>query len=265
MGLTDFHSHLVPAVDDGAASLEETRASLAAFREQGVTAVVTTPHLRGSATERPDELARLLGAMDAAWEEVTALGAAEFPEIRLERGCEVMLDTPSPDLSDPRVRIAGTPFVLVEFPFMMVPPNVGTALFELKMAGWTPVVAHPERYDNLDREELAGPDEWRRMGAHLQVNGASLIGKYGADAQRSAWALLRRGWVDYLSSDYHARGRLHVASASGALAAAGGAEQARLLLEVNPARLLEGLAPLPVPPLARKQAAPFWSRVFGRG
>lgn len=262
--MIDFHSHLVPGVDDGAATLEETRASLAAFRDQGVTTVVTTPHLRGSETQDPGRISALLAALDGAWEGVAELAAAEFPELRLARGCEVMLDTPDPDLSDPRVRLAGTRFVLVEFPFMTVPPNVGTPLFELKMAGWTPVIAHPERYDNLD-PELRGPEEWRRMGAHLQVNGGSLLGKYGAAAERTAWALLRRGYVDYLGSDYHARGTLHVAAACAALTAAGGEEQAELLLRVNPGRLLEGEAPLPVPPLRAGGSAPFWKRLFGAG
>lgn len=260
--MIDFHNHLLPGVDDGAATLEETRASLAAFREQGVTTVVTTPHLRGSATDRPEEISRLLAGIDAAWDGVASLAAAEFPELRLARGCEVMLDTPAPDLSDPRIRLAGTRFVLVEFPFMAVPPNVGATLFELKMAGWTPVVAHPERYENLDAD-LRAPQEWRRMGAHLQVNGGSLLGKYGSTAERTAWALLRRGYVDYLGSDYHARGTLHVAAAFAALAAAGGEEQAELLFRVNPGRLLDGEAPLPVPPLRAGGAAPFWKRIFG--
>jgi protein-tyrosine phosphatase len=262
--MIDFHSHLVPGVDDGAATLDDTRAALAAFRDQGVTTVVTTPHLRGSETEHPERLSGLLATFDAAWDGVAKLAAAEFPELRLARGCEVMLDTPAPDLSDPRVRLAGTRFVLVEFPFMGVPPNIGTTLFEIKMGGWTPVVAHPERYDNLDAD-LRAPEEWRRMGAHLQVNDGSLLGKYGAAAERTAWALLRRGWVDYLGSDYHARGTLHVAAAFSALARAGGEEQAELLFRVNPERLLEGEAPLPVPPLPDRTPPPFWKRVFGGG
>lgn len=262
--MIDFHSHLVPGVDDGAATLEETRASLAAFRDQGVTAVVTTPHLRGSDTQRPERLSALLATLDAAWDGVAALAAAEFPALRLARGCEVMLDTLAPDLSDPRVRLAGTRFVLVEFPYMAVPPNARTPLFEIKMGGWSPVIAHPERYENIG-PALEGPEEWRRAGAHLQVNGGSLLGKYGAAAERAAWALLRRGWVDYVGSDYHARGRLHVAAAFSALVRAGGEEQADLLFRANPERLLAGKAPLPVPPLRGGGAAPFWKRIFGGG
>jgi protein-tyrosine phosphatase len=216
-------------------------------------------------TERADELAQALGRVDAAWAGVRELAAAEFPDLRLERGFEVMLDTPRPDFSDARVRLAGTRFVLVEFPFMAVPPNVQQAVFDLKMAGWAPVVAHPERYTGLDAA-LAGPEEWRRVGAYLQVNAGSLLGKYGPEAERAAWGLLRRGWADYVCSDYHARGTVHLAAARARLEAAGGAEQAALLFEANAARLLAGEPPLPVHPLeAGGGRAPLWKRILGRG
>lgn len=267
--MIDFHNHLLPGVDDGAATLDETRAALAAFREQGVRAVVVTPHLRGSLTAEPARLEETLARMDAAWEEASAMAAAEFPEVRLERGFEVMLDTPRPDLSDPRLRLAGTRFVLVEFPFMSVPPNAAATLFELRMAGWHPILAHPERYTGID-EALSGPGEWRRVGAHLQVNGASLIGKYGDEARRTAWRLLRRGWADYVCSDYHARGRLHAATARAEIERAAGAEAASLLTEGNAARMLAGESPLPPPAFGAQgrggeEKPSLWKRLFGGG
>jgi protein-tyrosine phosphatase len=258
--MIDFHSHLVPAVDDGAASLDETRAALETFRAQGVHTVLTTPHLRGSVTVKPEDLAAFLAKVDAAWEEMRALAAAEFPEMRVERGFEVMLDTPAPDLSDPRVRLAGTRFVLVEFPFMSIPPNAGPALFELKMAGWKPVIAHPERYGNLD-PSLREAAEWRRVGGLLQLNGGSLLGRYGKQEQALAWDLLKRGMASYLCSDYHARGRCSAQEARSAVERAMGEERARLLTETNPQRLLEGKSPLDVPPLEERRS--FWGRLFG--
>ncbi|HEX2205244.1 MAG TPA: CpsB/CapC family capsule biosynthesis tyrosine phosphatase [Longimicrobium sp.] len=258
--MIDFHSHLIPGVDDGAQTLAETRAGLAAFAAQGVRTVVTTPHLQASQLARPAEVEAFFALLDPAWEAMRALGAAEFPEMRLARGLEVMLDTPAPDLSDPRVRLAGTPFVLVEFPFMAVPPNATQAVFELKMRGWTPIIAHPERYANLAHPDATAG--WKRAGAHLQVNAGSLVGKYGPDPRRLAWGLLRRGLADYLSSDYHARGSIHLARARAALEEMGAGEQARLLLEENGARMLAGEAPLPVPPLAERRT--FWQKLFGR-
>jgi protein-tyrosine phosphatase len=260
--LIDFHSHLVPGADDGAADRDEARAALAALATQGVHTAIVTPHLRGSVTERPDALRARMDEMDALWEELRALAAAEFPALRLERGAEVMLDSAAPLFADPRTRLAATPFVLVEFPRMMVPAHAEQILAHVLGSGWTPVVAHPERYGNL-HAELRDAEAWRRMGAHLQVNAGSLLGRYGADAQGRAWRLVRLGWADYLSSDYHARGRLALAGARDALASRGGHEQAALLLETNAARLLAGEPPLPVPPLA--PPAPLWKRLLGIG
>ncbi len=70
ISVLDFHSHLMPAVDDGACNLDESREGLEAFRTHGVTTVITTPHLRGSMTTNPAELALFLGVLDEAWEQL---------------------------------------------------------------------------------------------------------------------------------------------------------------------------------------------------
>jgi protein-tyrosine phosphatase len=259
--MIDFHNHLIPGVDDGAASLEESRAALEAYRAQGVTAVVATPHLKASLADAPAALDEYLAQVDAAWARLAEMAAAEFAGMRLERGFEVMLDTPAPRLGDPRLRLAGTAFVLVEFPFMTVPPNADKTLFELKVSGWTPVIAHPERYANADAEGRQAA-EWERVGALLQVNAGSVLGKYGPEARDRAWSLLAQGLADYVSSDYHARGNLHLAPCRDVLAQASGEAQARRLLEENPARLLAGEQPLPVEPLRRRRSS-LWSRLFG--
>lgn len=259
--MIDFHNHLVPGVDDGAASLDESRAALEAYRAQGVEAVVATPHLKASLVDTPEAFDAYLASVDTAWTELRAMAAAEFPGMRLERGFEVMLDTPAPRLGDPRLRLAGTSFVLVEFPFMSVPPNAENTLFELKVSGWTPVIAHPERYANADAEGRAA-EGWKRVGALLQVNAGSVLGKYGPEARERAWSLLGRGLADFVASDYHARGTLHLGPCREVLARAGGDAQVRLLMDDNPARLLAGEAPLPVPALTRRRRS-FWSRLFG--
>jgi protein-tyrosine phosphatase len=260
-GVIDLHSHLVPGFDDGAATLDESRAALSAFREAGFTAVVTTPHFRASELVEAGAASQL-ALLDEGWAALKAMAAVEFSEIRLERGLEVNLDLPVPDLSDPRVRMAGTTCVLVEFPFFTVPPNAANALFELRMKGFRPILAHPERYANLNRE-YADVLEFRRVGACMQVNAGSLLGKYGADERRRAWEMLARGLVDYVASDFHARGNLHSRAAFQAVEAAGGTEQAQLLFDVNPGRILADEALIPVRPLA--PARPFWARWLGRG
>lgn len=257
--MIDFHNHVIPGVDDGAADPDEAAAALCAFAAQGVTALVATPHVNGSQTLDAVALASRLAELDAGWD--VLLGAAEEGVPSLHRGAEVMLDTPEPDLSEPRLRLAGTRFVLLEFPFMTVPPNAARTLFELRMKGWQPVLAHPERYSNASLD-VADALEWARVGAHLQVNAGSLLGRYGERAHTLAWRLLHRGAVAYVASDHHARGTPHLQACRAALERRGAGAQAELLLGVNPARLLAGEEPLPVAPLERERRS-FWQRLFG--
>lgn len=258
--MIDFHNHLIPGVDDGAADADQAAGGLRAFHAQGVRTVVATPHVSGAVTVHPAGRAERLAELDAGWAALER-AAAELPGMRVLRGAEVMIDTPSPDFSDPRVRLAGTDFVLVEFPFMNVPPNAEQALFAVRMAGWTPVLAHPERYGNAEAS-FTDAEGWRRVGALLQVNAGSLLGRYGARAQTQAWGLLERGMADYVCSDYHTRGTLLLAECRAKLESRGAGEQAVLLMDTNPERLLAGQAPLAVPPLAGQ---PLWKRLLGLG
>ena len=143
---------------------------------------------------------------------------------------------------------------------MMVPPNSQDVLARIRAGGWTPVLAHPERYAGVN-PMLGIARACREAGAVLQLNAGSLLARYGEDARRGAAALLERGWVHCVASDYHARGRVRLAELTALLAEHGGAEQARLLTEVNPAQILEGEPPIPVAPVRLRRAG-FWARVM---
>lgn len=249
--MTDFHSHLIPGVDDGAADLDQARAALRAFQAQEVRSIVATPHFDASLTHHRARFAARIARIDEGWEALRALAAAEFPGLRLERGVELMLDTPTPELDDARLRLAGTSFVLVEFGALAVPPNAADAFDRLTSRGLTPVVAHPERYAAA-QVGWSTLEAWRERGCRFQVNTGSLLGHYGSPARRMAVHLLQRGAADYLSSDYHARGIPSVRPCRELLLQSGGREQVRLLLAENPRRLLEDLPPLPVPPLSTR-------------
>ncbi len=258
--MLDFHSHLMPGVDDGAANLSESRAGLAVMAEQGVRTIITTPHIRASQTHRSEELYKYLKHLDSAFVQLRELAESEFPELRVERGVEMMLDVPSPMLIDERMHLAGTPFVLVEFPFMSIPPNSTIPLREIRSTGVTPIVAHPERYANMNGN-LELIESWKDTGACIQINSGSLIGQYGATAKRLVWEILEQGWADYLSSDYHSRGRCSIKAAADALILRGGAVQLRELTVTNPERMILGEPPLPVTPLDEVQLK-FWRKVF---
>ncbi len=258
--MLDFHNHLMPAVDDGAGDISESRIGLATLKDQGVSEIITTPHLRGSLTLRPRDLAGFLAIIDEAWESLSTLAATEFPDLRIERGVELMLDVPHPDLDDARLRLAGTSYVLVEFPAFTVPPHSTLAIRDLRQSGWTPIIAHPERYTNMP-ENYDLVSDWRDAGAYIQVNSGSMLGYYGPAARRLAWTLIEAGYVDYLSSDYHSRGKCAVAACAQLMKNRGGVALHRALTATNPRRMLRDEAPLP-PMSFELGADPFWKRLL---
>ena len=259
-GVTDIHSHLVPGVDDGSRTLDDSRAGLEIMAMAGIERIVTTPHLDGSLTREPSELASRLEEVDRAWDSLRALAETEFPSLELHRGHEIMLDIPDPDLSDPRLRLAHTHFVLVEWQGLRVPPSTLPVLKKLMASGVRPIIAHPERYRGLDRD-MHVPGDWREVGALLQVNYGSLLGRYGDLPRKRALALLERGWVDLLASDFHGRPHLSpfLAEARELMEGWGGGGQLGLLAGLNPSRVLNGEDPLPVPPLVVRPGV--WERL----
>ncbi len=261
-GLADLHSHLVPDVDDGARTLDDALEGIGRMVAAGVGSIVTTPHFDASLGRDPRRFAERMECVDDAFADLEAGVAEAFPDLRLTRGHEVMLDDPFPDLSDPRLRLAGTRFVLVEWPRLRIPPATPEVVARIKEGGWTPLIAHPERYvPLLQNFQVVGA--WRRAGACLQMNHGSLLGRYGDEARVAALRLLEGGWVDVLSSDFHGRSHIpiFIAEARDWFEEQGALEAFDLLTRTNPARILADELPDPVPSFTIERG--FWSRLAG--
>lgn len=263
--IVDMHSHLVPGVDDGAATPDDVVAGVERMAECGVEEIVTTPHLSGSLTLAPEEFDLRMQEIDEAFAAAHAAVAGRFPEIAFSRANEVALDHPDIDLTDPRLRIGDGPWVLVEWAGFRAPPGSGRVLRRLREQGIEPVLAHPERYRPLEGS-VAPMAEWKEAGAVFQVNHGSLAGGYGGQVQARALELLARGWVDLLSTDFHGHAwqPLHIEASRELFERAG--EEAdtaariwTLLTSTNPGRIVGGEAPLEVPPLPRTSS--LWTRV----
>jgi protein-tyrosine phosphatase len=247
--MIDLHSHLVPGVDDGAATVEESRAAIAAMMAQGVESVVTTPHIDGELTLSPGRLAARLDEIDTGFELLRKLAQDEFPEFVIRRGAEIRLDTPRPDFSDPRLRLAGTSFVLVEFAGMMIPPRSAEVLKGITKTGYRPLLAHPERYSIQNFEHVVA---WKEAGALLQVNAGSALGWYGDRVRTLARRILAEGLAEFVASDFHARGEPALTHFAELLQSVGAERQLAKLTSGNPARLVQGEEPLPVEPIPLK-------------
>lgn len=256
----DVHNHLVPDVDDGARTIDDTLQAVERMTLVGIRKIITTPHLDGSLSLEPEVLEERLQEVTEAFEAAAAAVAETFPEVDLRRGHEVMLDIPDVDFADPRMRLGGTRFALVEWPRLHLPPGTAKVLRRIRDGGHVPVVAHPERYVGMDLE-VAG--SWRDAGALLQVNYGSIDGRYGGDARRLAFALLRRGWADYLASDFHAQPdrKIYKHEAQDHLVGMGAEEAFVTMGLTNPARIFRDEMPIPVQPLPMERG--LWAKVRG--
>jgi protein-tyrosine phosphatase len=255
--MIDFHNHLIPSVDDGSESLEQSRLALESMAQQGISRVITTPHFSASTVNSPKEFNARMAAIDAGWAALLSIAGKYFPMLELHRGIELALDEPVHSLSDERTRLAGTKFVLIEFPYFTVPPNSSAALGRLSQLGVTPIIAHPERYKGIE-DDVSVLGTWKEKGAYLQLNAGSLVGAYGSRVESNGWKVLEAGYADYLSSDYHARGTCLTASAVTRLEERRADAQMRMLTRVNGERLLHGMDPAPVGPLSKKTG--WWQR-----
>jgi protein-tyrosine phosphatase len=233
----DLHSHLLPGVDDGSRTVEQSLKVLHEMAGLGITDVCLTPHLRAQqAADGPPP------RHDDAFEALRAR-APELP--RLHRGAEVMLDRPLA-LESRKIRentLGGTRYVLVEFPRLVALEAVTNALTRVREAGLVPVLAHPERYTCCSVEAAT---HWRGLGAVMQVD-ATTLHSTQARGQR-ARQLVSRGLGDIQAGDNHGDDRT-IAGGAEFLRDQDGTEQAELLTVRNPAAILRDEPLVAVPPL----------------
>ncbi len=240
--MIDLHSHLLPAVDDGSRSVEQSVGVLREMARRGVTDICLTPHIRASKADvsPPAEHDRAFEALIAS--------APAVP--RLHRGAEIMLDQPMTGHPDRlrRLTLGGTRYILVEFPSLVAYDTVTRALRSVVELGLTPVLAHPERYSCCSPAAVAA---WRQLGAKIQVDATTLTAPRSRGIR--ARELVTRGLADILAGDNHGDQRT-VATGYDALIAQQGTEQAELLTTRNPGAILQDAPLTAVPPIEFKQS-----------
>ncbi len=233
--MIDIHTHLLPGVDDGSRSMEQSLEVLKRFASVGVTCVVCTPHLAASEAARmPTDRYRSVHR---------ELCEAAPAGMTIQRGWEIMLDFPGIDLSATHLRLGASNALLVEFPHGPLPPGTDAELARLRESGVLPVIAHPERYGGASLDLVR---RWRTVGAVIQTDTAYLLG----DGDRSTLArgMLAEGLIDILASDNHGDAR-SLWAAEVWLREIGAVDAMTLLTQVNPAALLSDKRLVPVPPV----------------
>jgi len=194
---TDMHSHLIPGIDDGAKTVEESLELIRVMQSLGYSKLITTPHIMSDYFRNtPEIIAEGLELVRAALKKenipVEISAAAEY---YIDDGFIRKLEV------EPLLTI-GDNYVLTEVSYINPPDNVEQVFFRLMVLGYKPILAHPERYPFWYRNL----DQYRRfyeMGVTLQLNMNSLAGYYGPDAKAIGEKLIDMDIITALGSDMH--------------------------------------------------------------
>jgi protein-tyrosine phosphatase len=248
--MVDIHCHILPGLDDGPDSIEESLAMAESAISDGITHVVATPH---SSNEYSFEYAQVRRLREYLQNE---LG----DRLKLATGCDFHLNPENLEFlkSDAsRFCINQHDYLLVEFNEISIPPSMDETLHNLQLKGLRPIVTHPERNAILRRqpERLA---KWVRLGSFVQVTAGSLTGTFGPRAQEDSLCWIGQGIVHFVASDAHNTKRrpLRLQPAYGAVSKQFGEEKARALFLDNPLAAFEGRELPHVPELPETQAPP---------
>ena len=192
-GWTDRHSHILPGVDDGIQTIKESIAILSMYEQMGVKKVWLTPHIMEDCPNTPDKLKARFEELKSAYQGniKLALSAENMMDglfvKRLEQGILMPYGDNQGEL-------------LIETSYVQPPMRMDGILRDMQKAGFTPVLAHPERYLYMDAEKY---ENIKEMGVKFQLNVTSLIGAYGNQVKERAEYLLNEGYYNYSGSDAH--------------------------------------------------------------
>ncbi|MCF8304713.1 MAG: hypothetical protein K9I94_15665 [Bacteroidales bacterium] len=205
---TDFHSHLVPAIDDGVQSMDEAVEMIRGMHDMGFKKLITTPHIQFEFYRNTPKI------INDGFEQVKkAVKEAGIP-IELEAAAEYLLD----DGFEQRRKAGelmtfGDNYILVEMGFFAEHPNFKQFVFDLQIDGYKVILAHAERFsywfNNFDKYK-----QLKDRGIFIQVNTVSLTGYYSQQTKKIAEKLIDEGMVDFLGSDLHNKTYLDTLNAS---------------------------------------------------
>ncbi|WP_435354455.1 tyrosine-protein phosphatase [Emticicia sp. SJ17W-69] len=194
----DIHSHLIPGIDDGSPDMETSLHFLGKLSELGYKKVITTPHIMTDF--HPNDSKTILSGLTALKSELKAKGI----NIEVEAAAEYFLDTTFEKLlaEGDILSFGAKKYVLVEMSFIQSTPNFEEIIFNLLTKGYTPILAHPERYTYW-QENSRVFRHIQDLGCLMQVNIPSLLGYYGKPVKNLAIQMIKSGYIDFLGTDLH--------------------------------------------------------------
>lgn len=229
--MIDIHCHILPDIDDGPKTFDQSVAMARMAAEDGITTIVATPHLNEK-LYNPKEISRRV-----YW--LNHLLRVAGIEVSVIQGADVSVMFRPNQIEG--FTINNTNYVLVEFPHTHLPRNADEILFQFVVNGFRPIITHPERNRSISAQphllaQILGDN------IYVQITSGSLTGKFGMSAQHCAEQLLRAGEVDVIATDAHSTTYRKPKLASGRQAAEAivGAEMARRMVFGNPLKIIKG-------------------------
>ncbi len=202
--MIDFHNHILPCIDDGSKSIEMSLSMLNTALNQGITDVVNTVHFQHPKVEGKKiiydninkEIIKLQNELDR-----------NAINIKIHIGAEVFYLPNLLDIKDdPLTTFGNGKYMLIEFSPNFIPNNELNDLFNLKMSGITPIIAHPERYF-IFQDDYNLIYDYLSAGCLMQVDAGSILGFMGENALKTALAIIKNEWCSILGSDAHDNNR----------------------------------------------------------
>ena len=192
-GLTDWHSHVLPGVDDGIKTMEESLEVLRHFESKGVDTLWLTPHIMEDYPNTTEKLRNRFDELQQAW----------TGKLKLRLASENMLDP----LFEERLAAGdvlpigdGADHLLIETSYFSAPMGFDGMIDSIMRAGYFPLLAHPERYTYMNEDDYK---RLRERGVKMQLNYVSLVGGYGETSKKKSIWLLKNGYIDAIGSDVH--------------------------------------------------------------
>ena len=234
----DIHCHILPGVDDGAKNIEQSLEMLKIAAEDGITAIIATPHFhyrRGHA--KPEEVRGKVQELNAA-AKAEGINITVYPGNELYYTHELLEKVKAGEA----LTMADSDYVLLEFFPDVEKSKIQRAVYKFLGEGYYPIIAHMERYEAFQKDrDFAYTIE--EMGAYYQINAGSLMGSAGWGTKRFAKLMLEQGMVKFIATDAHDTEKRCPAFGKAAewISKKYGEEDLKEYLQNNPRMILENL------------------------
>ncbi len=201
----DIHSHLLPGVDDGSPDVETSVELVGRMAALGLERIIASPHVTQDTFENSPE------TLDAALSQLQEALKKSGAGIRVDRSAEYRFDEFSlAQIGSGAAKTLPEGYILVENSFIQEPWGLENILFDLKIKGMKPILAHPERYAYYHVDKMARYKQLHDAGTLFQINLLSLAGAYGKKEKAVATEMVERKWVDFIGTDVHNRDHVDI-------------------------------------------------------